>query len=73
MTERHVEKTCADCKCRNCNPITAMAERLDAWKSAESLLFGRQWGEGDEVIHVAPQEVAMLATWLLYGPGDEDD
>lgn len=70
MAERHVEKTCADCKCRNCNPITAMAERLDAWTSAKNLLKGLEYE--DDVKGPAPHEVLLLANWLYEGSGDGD-
>lgn len=71
MAER--EKTHHDCKCRDCDPMTAMAERMDAWKAAESLLYARTWGIGEDIVIVTPDTVAALATWLLYGPGDDDD
>jgi hypothetical protein len=69
---RRPEKTHHDCNCRECNPITAMAERVDAWKTAESLLFSRAWGEGDDTIVIGPENVHAVANWLLYGPQEDD-
>jgi hypothetical protein len=65
--------------CRDCNPTHAMAERMDAWKSADSLLMKdssgnrRKWGAGDEEVIITPTEVLLLANWLLYGPDEGDD
>lgn len=76
--DRHEEKTHHDCKCSQCNAITAMAERVDAWKTAESLLLKdengrpRTWGQGDDALVIGPDNVLLFANWLLYGP-DEDD
>jgi len=55
-----------------------MAERMDAWKSADSLLMKnpggdrRRWGAGDEEVIITPTEVLLLANWLLYGPEEDD-
>lgn len=72
MPEEHrpVEKTCSDCKCRNCSPITAMAERLDAYKAAQSLLKEGDWPEDAQPM---PREVIILANWLYYGSDDAED
>lgn len=69
------ERACgAPCgQCRECNPIMALAERVDAWKTAESLLFARQWGSGDDVVVIGPETVHGVAEWLLYGPDNKDD
>lgn len=64
------EKTCNDCKCRDCNPITAMLERVDAYKSAQSMLREMQMPED---AYVTPHEILVLANWLFYGGGDGDD
>lgn len=64
------EKTCADCKCRNCSPITAMSERLDAYKAAQSLLREIEYPEDCKP---TPHEHIVLANWLYYGGGDGDD
>lgn len=64
--------------CRECNTAHAMAERMDAWKSADSLLMKnangdrRHWGAGDEEVIITPTEVLLLANWLLYGPEEDD-
>jgi hypothetical protein len=63
--ERHVEKTCNDCKCRNCNPITAMAERVDAWTSARALLTSLKYDA--DIAGPTPMEVGTLAQWLYEG------
>jgi hypothetical protein len=77
--DRHGEKTHHECKCSDCNKITAMAERLDAWKAAESLLLRdgegrpRKWGgEGDDELVVGPDNVLLLSNWLLYGPEEDN-
>lgn len=69
MSEEH-EKTCADCKCRDCNAITQMAERVDAYTEAKSLLTGVNWSEGNDP---DPHELLLLANWFYYGEGDESD
>lgn len=61
------EKSHHLCKCRECNPITAMAERVDAWGCAYSLLAKGDWHEDDKP---SVREVMLLADWLLYGPTD---
>jgi hypothetical protein len=66
--ERHVEKTCHECKCREHSPQTAMMERMDAWQAARSLISSTKWADDFEV---TPQDVMMLADWLLYGPTDD--
>jgi hypothetical protein len=67
MAERHIEKTCADCKCRNCDPITSMAERLDAYVSAQNLIKNIPRPEDDPI---SAHEVLVLANWLYYGSED---
>jgi hypothetical protein len=75
------ERACgAACgQCRDCNPLHALAERMDAWKSADSVLMKdesgnrRRWGAGDEEVIITPTEVLLLANWLLYGPDESDD
>ncbi|MGW0682931.1 hypothetical protein ACWD2L_06155 [Streptomyces sp. NPDC002754] len=67
--EHEVVKSHHECRCRDCDPITAMAERVDAWKASVALLAERQWPEDDPV---TPDTVAGLANWLLYGPRDDD-
>jgi hypothetical protein len=68
--ERHIEKTCSDCKCRNCDPITSMAERTDAYKCAQSML--REMNMPEDA-YVTPHEVLLLANWLYYGQDDDSD
>lgn len=58
-------KTHHECKCRECDPITAMAERADAFKTAQGLLNGQQWAEDDQP---SVRETMLLADWLMYGP-----
>ena len=72
--DRHPqEKTHHDCKCSGCDRITAMAERVDAWKTAESLLLVRKWGgEGEDELVVGPDNVLLLSNWLLYGPEEDN-
>lgn len=67
--ERPAPKTHHECGCRDCNPITAMAERVDAWKCAYSLLAEGNWHEDDQP---SVRETMLLADWLLYGPSDGD-
>ncbi|WP_432112764.1 hypothetical protein [Streptomyces sp. S1] len=68
------------------DPVGAtMADRMDAWKSADSLLNREQDGEakmvarkwvtstGDEEIVIGPHDVLILATWLLYGAVVDED
>jgi len=69
MAEKEEQKTHHECKCRECNPMTAMAERVDAWKCANSLLREGDWAEDDKP---SVRETAQLADWLLYGPSSED-
>lgn len=64
----HVEPTCAQCKCRDCNPITRMAERVDAWTSARSLLQSLKYDA--DVVGPTPMEVGTLASWLYEGSED---
>jgi len=66
------EKACgAPCgQCRNCNPITSMAERVDAYKSAQAMLKDIQWPED---AGPTPHETLVLANWLYYGGGEDDD
>jgi len=70
MEERPADKTCSDCKCRNCSPITAMAERVDAYVTARSLIKEIPRPEDDPI---SAEEVLVLANWLFYGEGDDDD
>lgn len=69
MEEAH-PKTHHECRCRECDPITAMAERMDAWKAATSLVREGPWPDDDKP---AFHDVMVLADWLLYGPGDDGD
>lgn len=69
MSREEKEKTCADCKCRNCSPITAMAERMDAWHAARNLLNDQRWAEDYGIV---PADVVSIADWLLTG-GEDDD
>jgi hypothetical protein len=62
-------KTHHECKCRDCDPLTAMAERVDAFKAAKSLLKNHEWAEDDQP---SVREHMLLADWLLYGPSDGD-
>ena len=62
-------KTHHECKCRECDPITSMAERADAFKTAQSLLSSQKWAEDDQP---SVRETMMLADWLLYGPSSDD-
>lgn len=72
------------------DPVGAtMADRMDAWKSADSLLnrewrkdddgvarqVARRWvtDDGEEEIVIGPHDVLILATWLLYGAIAEED
>lgn len=57
------------CKCRDCNPLTSLAERQEAWKAAEALLQNGKWGEEDKPTIA---DTMILADWLLYGPSDND-
>ena len=63
-------KTHHDCKCRECDPITAMGERGEAFRMARSLLAQGSWAEDDTP---SVRETMVLADWLLYGPGDQGD
>ena len=63
-------KTHHECKCRDCDPMTAMAERVDAWKCAQSLLKEGKWADDDLP---SVRETMVLADWLMYGPGDQGD
>lgn len=72
------------------DPVGAtMADRMDAWKSADSLLnrewrkdddgvarqVARKWvtDDGEEEIVIGPNDVLILATWLLYGAIAEEE
>lgn len=72
MADRHIEqpKTCNECRCRNCDPITAMAERVDAYKTATSLLAQGDWAEEDKP---SVRETMTLADWLYYGNENNGD
>lgn len=63
--EDHEDRTHHNCKCRQCNPITQMMERVDAWKAASSLLASLQYD--DDVKGATPMEVGTLASWLYEG------
>lgn len=65
IREHEEPKTHHLCKCRECSPLTAMAERVDAFASARSLLAGGKWAEDDQP---SVREHMVLADWLLYGP-----
>jgi hypothetical protein len=66
VADEHLrEKTHHECKCPDCNNLTAMADRVSAWKSAGALLKETTWAE-DDVPSV--REHMVLADWLLYGP-----
>lgn len=67
--EEHIEKTHHNCNCRQCNPITQMMERIDAWKAAKSMLDTLQYD--DDVKGCSPMEVGTLASWLYEGSEDE--
>ena len=60
-------KTHHECRCRECDPITAMSERADAFKTAQGLLTSQKWAEDDQP---SVRETMMLADWLMYGPSD---
>lgn len=63
------DRLCARCTCRNCSPIKQMAERVDAYSAAKSLLGSIEWEEGNGP---TPHEHILLANWLMYGDnGDE--
>lgn len=63
-------KTHHECKCRDCDPITAMAERVDAFAAAKSLLSVSPTGDWGEDDIPSVRETMVLADWLLYGPGE---
>lgn len=69
MTDHHKEKTHHECRCRDCDPVVAMAERLDAYKAAQSLIRELPMPED---MFPTPSEVLVLANWLYYGPDDEE-
>lgn len=58
-------KTHHECVCRDCNPLTAMQERGEAFMTAISLLAKGSW-HNDDVPSV--RETMEFAEWLLYGP-----
>jgi hypothetical protein len=60
-------KTHHECRCRECDPITAMAERVDAFKAASALLQAGDWAEEDKP---SVRETMLLADWLMYGPSN---
>lgn len=70
IVKREKPKTHHECECRDCNPLTAMGERGEAFIMARSLLAQGNWAEDD-----APsvRETMLLADWLLYGPGESGD
>jgi hypothetical protein len=57
-------KTHHECRCRDCDPLTAMAERAEAFQSAISLLNKAEWHEDDKP---SVRETMNLAEWLMYG------
>ena len=62
-----------DCSCRPCNmraSVEEMADRVGAYKSAQALLKESNYPE-DMV--PSPHETLVLANWLYYGGGDDDD
>jgi hypothetical protein len=69
MTDHTKEKSHHECKCRNCDPITAMAERVDAYQAARSLI--KELPVAEDMVPT-PSEVLVLANWLYYGPDDEE-
>lgn len=66
-------KTHHECKCRDCDPLTAMAERVDAFAAAKALLGKGPNGEWAEDDQPSVRETMVLADWLLYGPGPDTD
>lgn len=70
MADDGTEKTHHQCKCAECNSLTAMADRVSAWKSADSLLKQGTWAD-DDVPSV--RETLMIADWLLYGPDNSGE
>lgn len=69
ITPMRRTKTHHSCPCRQCSPITAMAERLDAYRAAMSLV--KELPMPDDMAPT-PSEVLVLANWLYYGPDDEE-
>jgi hypothetical protein len=67
IVKREKPKTHHECECRECNPLTAMGERGDAFAMALALLSNGKWHD-DDVPSV--REAMFLADWLLYGPGE---
>ncbi len=72
MAERHVEKTCRDCKCSGCEPTgtAAFAERVDAWEAANSRLTeaAKNWPkDGENPPTVDGSDVLILAHWFYTG------
>lgn len=62
-------RTHHNCGCRDCSPIPAMLERMDAWKAAAAMLRdGIVWDE--ETKGPSPMEVGSLAAWLYEGSDD---
>lgn len=62
-----------DCSCRLCSAranLDEMADRVGAYKSAQALL---KEGDFSEDLKPSPHEVLVLANWLYYGGGDDDD
>lgn len=70
MADREPEKTCKDCRCRLCDPITAMAERVDAFVSARNLIKEIPRQDDDPI---TAHEVLVVANWLYEGSGNGDD
>ncbi len=62
-------KTHHECKCRECDPLTAMSERALAFETATSLLGKKKWHEDDQP---SVRETMGLADWLMYGPEAAD-
>jgi hypothetical protein len=63
-------KTHHECKCRDCDPVVSMAERVDAYLSAMSLLSKGNWAEDDKP---TVRDTVVLANWLYYGQDADDD
>lgn len=62
---RHEDKTCQDCRCRDCEILTAVIDRLDTWKAAKSALLEANFN-GEEN-SVGPIDILILSNWLWSG------
>jgi hypothetical protein len=66
-------KTHHECRCRDCDPLTAMAERVDAFATAKALLKdGPVEGKWHPEDPPSVREAMLLADWLMYGPSEGD-